>query len=56
MPWRFAGPPQPRPDSQTRCVILDGQNVDKDPVATLHLSHHIPYGLHGSWTPQCFQR
>ncbi|NES86949.1 MAG: Apocarotenoid-15,15'-oxygenase [Moorea sp. SIO2B7] len=37
-------------------VILDGQNVDKDPVATLHLSHHIPYGLHGSWTPQCFQR
>ncbi len=35
-------------------VILDGRNFDKPPVARLHLKHHIPYGLHGSWTSQCF--
>ncbi len=35
-------------------VILDGRNLNKEPVARLHLKHHIPYGLHGSWTPQVF--
>jgi len=29
-------------------VILDAQNLN-DPIARLHLQHHIPYGLHGSW-------
>ncbi len=33
-------------------VILDGQTLE--PVARLGLQQHIPYGLHGSWTPQCF--
>jgi all-trans-8'-apo-beta-carotenal 15,15'-oxygenase len=33
-------------------VILDGQTLDV--VARLHLKHHIPYGLHGSWTEECF--
>ena len=31
-------------------VILDGRDLNRPPVATLHLKHHIPYGLHGSWT------
>ncbi len=31
-------------------VILDGQNLEQTPVAKLHLKHHIPYGLHGSWS------
>ncbi|HBE20669.1 MAG TPA: Apocarotenoid-15,15'-oxygenase [Cyanobacteria bacterium UBA11149] len=35
-------------------VILDGRNLNEEPVARLHLKHHIPYGLHGSWTPQVF--
>lgn len=35
-------------------VILDGQDLNRGPVATVHLKHHIPYGLHGSWTPECF--
>jgi all-trans-8'-apo-beta-carotenal 15,15'-oxygenase len=29
-------------------VIFDGQDISQ-PVATLHLRQHIPYGLHGSW-------
>ncbi|HEY9709126.1 MAG TPA: carotenoid oxygenase family protein [Oculatellaceae cyanobacterium] len=35
-------------------VILDGRDLNKGPVARLHLKHHIPYGLHGSWTPEYF--
>lgn len=32
-------------------VILDAQNLS-NPVARLHLKHHIPYGLHGSWVEE----
>jgi len=35
-------------------VILDARDFNKGPVARLHLKHHIPYGLHGTWTPECF--
>ena len=33
-------------------VILDAQNLNQGPVAKLHLKHHIPYGLHGSFAPE----
>lgn len=35
-------------------VILDTRNLRQGPVAQLHLKHHIPYGLHGSWTSMHF--
>lgn len=35
-------------------VILDAENLNRGPVATLQLRHHIPYGLHGSWTKELF--
>jgi all-trans-8'-apo-beta-carotenal 15,15'-oxygenase len=35
-------------------VILDGRDFNRGPVARLHLKHHVPYGLHGSWTPNVF--
>lgn len=35
-------------------VILDGRDLNRQPLARLHLKHHIPYGLHGSWTPMVF--
>jgi all-trans-8'-apo-beta-carotenal 15,15'-oxygenase len=35
-------------------VILDGQNLQGEAIATLHLKHHIPYGLHGNWTNEYF--
>lgn len=39
---------------RSNLVILDGLNLNNGPVATLNLKHHIPYGLHGSWTDECF--
>jgi all-trans-8'-apo-beta-carotenal 15,15'-oxygenase len=35
-------------------VILDARDLNREPVARLHLKHHIPYGLHGSFTPEYF--
>jgi all-trans-8'-apo-beta-carotenal 15,15'-oxygenase len=35
-------------------VILDARDLNRGPVARLHLKHHVPYGLHGSFTPQWF--
>ncbi|WP_017324850.1 carotenoid oxygenase family protein [Synechococcus sp. PCC 7336] len=37
-------------------VILDARNLEGKPVAVLHLKHHIPYGLHGNFTPEVFVR
>jgi all-trans-8'-apo-beta-carotenal 15,15'-oxygenase len=34
-------------------VILDAKDITNS-LAVIHLKHHIPYGLHGSWTGQCF--
>jgi all-trans-8'-apo-beta-carotenal 15,15'-oxygenase len=34
-------------------VILDGRDLNKGAIATLHLKHHIPYGLHGNFAPDC---
>jgi all-trans-8'-apo-beta-carotenal 15,15'-oxygenase len=39
---------------RSEIVILDGQNLEKGRIAKLHLKHHIPYGLHGSFTPEIF--
>ena len=35
-------------------VILDGTNLNSGPIAKLHLKHHLPYGLHGSFTSEVF--
>ncbi|MBC6480021.1 MAG: carotenoid oxygenase family protein [Hormoscilla sp. GM7CHS1pb] len=35
-------------------AILDARDLNKGPVGRLHLKHHIPYGLHGSFTPDWF--
>jgi all-trans-8'-apo-beta-carotenal 15,15'-oxygenase len=34
---------------RTDVAILDGTDLQKGPIARLHLKHHIPYGLHGSF-------
>ena len=36
-------------------VIMDAKNLSQGPVATLHLPHFLPAGLHGSWCPQTFE-
>ncbi|BAZ27905.1 Retinal pigment epithelial membrane protein [Cylindrospermum sp. NIES-4074] len=35
-------------------VILDASDLQKGPVARLHLKHHIPYGLHGNFISNVF--
>ena len=35
-------------------VVLDATDLTVGPIATLHLTHHLPYGLHGSWTDHVF--
>ncbi len=35
-------------------VILDARHLAHGPIARLRLPHHVPFGLHGSFTPQCF--
>jgi all-trans-8'-apo-beta-carotenal 15,15'-oxygenase len=39
---------------RTDIVILDAQAFEKGPVARLHLTHHVPYGLHGCFVPNLF--
>lgn len=44
-------------NGQTRkseLVILDARDI-REPVAKLKLRNHIPYGLHGSFTPEYFE-
>lgn len=35
---------------KTRLIILDAQDIEKGPVATITLRHVVPMGLHGSWS------
>lgn len=35
-------------------VILDAQDFGKGAIARLRLKHHVPYGLHGMFTPEYF--
>lgn len=35
-------------------IILDGKDISQGPIARLKLKHHVPYGLHGSFTPEYF--
>ena len=39
---------------RTELAIFNAQDITPGPVATLKLKHHIPYGLHGSFTPAFF--
>jgi all-trans-8'-apo-beta-carotenal 15,15'-oxygenase len=39
---------------RSHIVILDAEDCEKGAIAKLHLQHHIPYGLHGSFTPETF--
>ncbi|KAI8810825.1 carotenoid oxygenase [Cladochytrium replicatum] len=39
---------------RTDFVILDAQNMSGKPVAIIKLRHHVPYGFHGTFTPNVF--
>jgi len=40
---------------RSELVILDARDLTPGPIARLHLRHHVPYGLHGSFTPKYFE-
>jgi all-trans-8'-apo-beta-carotenal 15,15'-oxygenase len=40
---------------RSELVILDARDLNKGAIARLGLKHHIPYGLHGSFTPEIFK-
>lgn len=39
---------------RTEFAILDAKHVDQGPLARIKLKHHIPYGFHGTFTPEVF--
>jgi all-trans-8'-apo-beta-carotenal 15,15'-oxygenase len=39
---------------RSEMVILDATDLTQGPLARLRLSHHVPYGLHGCFTPHVF--
>lgn len=41
-------------DEKSHLLIFDAAQIGAGPVARLSLRHHIPYGLHGTFTPQVF--
>ncbi|HEY9880363.1 MAG TPA: carotenoid oxygenase family protein [Leptolyngbyaceae cyanobacterium] len=44
-------------DAERTCsdlLILDGRNLNTEPIARLKLRHHVPYGLHGSFVSDYF--
>ncbi|MCM1984656.1 carotenoid oxygenase family protein [Lyngbya confervoides] len=40
--------------NRSELVILDGEDLSRGAIARLKLKHHIPYGLHGCYTPETF--
>ena len=41
---------------RTEFIVLDAKHVDRGPVARIKLAHHLPYGFHGTFTPEVFIR
>jgi len=39
---------------RSELVILDARDLERGAIARLCLKHHIPYGLHGTFTPELF--
>ncbi|MEL7329294.1 MAG: carotenoid oxygenase family protein, partial [Cyanobacteria bacterium J06559_1] len=40
--------------NRTELAIFNAQDITAGPIAKLKLKHHVPYGLHGSFTPKYF--
>jgi carotenoid cleavage dioxygenase-like enzyme len=38
-------------EQRSDLLVLDARNVERAPVATVRLSHRVPFGFHGNWAP-----
>ena len=36
-------------DNQSECLIIDAQNIEAGPVATIMMPFRVPYGFHAGW-------
>ena len=34
--------------------VLDAKNIAKGCIARINLKHHVPYGFHGTFSPEVF--
>ena len=39
---------------KTDFCILDAKHIENGPIARIKLKHHVPYGFHGTFTPEVF--
>lgn len=39
----------------TEFCVVDAKDVGKGPLARIKLKHHVPYGFHGTFTPEVFR-
>jgi all-trans-8'-apo-beta-carotenal 15,15'-oxygenase len=37
-------------EHRSRLLVLDARDVESEPLATVHLRHHVPLGFHGTFT------
>ena len=40
--------------NRTELAVFDAADIAAGPTAKMNLKHHVPYGLHGSFTPEHF--
>jgi carotenoid cleavage dioxygenase len=38
-------------ENRSEVLVLDAENVDREPLATVKLPHRVPNGFHGNWRP-----
>jgi len=38
-------------EDRSDLLVLDAENVDREPLATVKLPHRVPNGFHGNWRP-----
>jgi carotenoid cleavage dioxygenase-like enzyme len=38
-------------EKRSDLLVLDAREIDRAPVATVKLSHRVPFGFHGNWAP-----
>lgn len=38
----------------TEFCVLNAKDIGKGPLARIQLKHHVPYGFHGTFTPEVF--
>ena len=43
-------------EGRTKVVGLDARDIAAPPLFVAKLKHHIPYSLHGTFTPHLFDR